>query len=356
MTRAVTHSPLTGRNARVGEPADQRRSTWEKLEEAIDERDAEAAAEIAAFAQDSECSFIFELLTGWAAELRRLLAERGVPDSEIAERDRRLAGLLSFPGGEPFVPAKGWARLELSVRAITEAVEREDWTLAARSVGPACEAWRVLHDRTVDLSYGWMSAWVEHFGEESVPEMFRLIGQDHFEEFFELGDPCRHTWESGGAEAVLLDTLEAMRAHLSTVGRDGAPLAMVEHDDRWEFEFDPCGSGGRALRGDIVEATPSRTRDPYGFAVIEGAYPWTDGRARMCVYCNHCQQLYEQWTIDRSGVPFLVVDPPTAADGIGHENPKQCRYTIYKRLDSIPDEVFERCGRTRGEARKPERA
>ena len=52
----------------------------------------------------------------------------------------------------------------------------------------------------------------------------------------------------------------------------------------------------------------------------------------MCVYCNHCQQLYEQWTIDRAGIPFLVVDPPTAADGVGHDAPKRCRYTIYKRV------------------------
>jgi hypothetical protein len=133
---------------------------------------------------------------------------------------------------------------------------------------------------------------------------------------------------------------------------EGGDLIMIgprdgEHDDRYEFEFDPCGSGGRALRGDIVEGTPSRIQDPYGFGVIEGAYEWTDGKAGMCVYCNHGQQLYEHWTIDRSGIPFLIVDPPTAADGVGHDAPRRCRYTIYKQVESVP-EVFERCRRSRG--------
>ncbi len=58
-------------------------------------------------------------------------------------------------------------------------------------------------------------------------------------------------------------------------------------------------------------------------------------QAGMCVYCNHCQQLYEQWTIDRTGIPFLVMDPPTVADGVGHDAPRRCRYTIYKDLAAV---------------------
>jgi hypothetical protein len=347
MAPAVTHSDLTGRKARVGSPDDQRRSTWDKLAEAIGGRDAAASKELAAFALEGECRFIFDLLVGWSTDLRALLVERGMPEEEARETSARLARLLAFPDGTPYDPEAGWSRLAEAVGNVTEAVVAEKWEAAAAAVSPACESWRTLHDRVVDTSYGWMSVWMARFGEESVPEMFELIADDHFQEFFELGDPSRHAWEDGGADAVLLDTLEAMRAHLSTTQRDGAPLSMVEHDDRWEFEFDPCGSGGRALRGDIVEGTPSRTEEPYRFGVIEGAFDWTDGKQGMCVYCNHCQQLYEQWTIDRAGIPFLVVDPPTVADGIGHDDPKRCRYTIYKRADAIPDEVYERCGRDR---------
>lgn len=347
MAHAVEHSELTGRKARMGSFEDQRRSTWDKLSEAIAAHDEEAALELAEFVLDGECRFIFDLLTGWADDLRRLLEERGVPEEELRAQTERLAQLLAFPDGEPYDPGVGWEAVTEAVGRVTDPVRGGDWEAAVPAVGRACEAWRRLHDRVIDSSYGWMSTWVEHLGEESVPQMFELVAMEHFDEFFELGDLKRHAWTEGGSDAVLLDTLEAMRAHLSTLRRDGAPIEMVEHEDRYEFEFDPCGSGGRALRGDIVEGTPSRIQEPYNFGVIKGAYDWTDGKSGMCVYCNHCQQLYEQWTIDRSGIPFLVIDPPTAADGVGHDGPKRCRYTIYKRAESVPDEVFERCGRDR---------
>lgn len=351
MTRSAAHavafSPLTGRDARVGSLADQRASTWEAISAAITTRGRQAALELVEFALRGECRFIYELLDGWARDLRGALGDHGVPEGRLEAIEAGLAALLAFPDGRPYEAAVGWSRLEASVAALRELVERGDWERAADAVPRACEAWRVLHDRVVDRSYGWMSAWVEQFGEASIPEMFETIGREHFEEFLELGHPDRHAWTQGGYEAVALDTLEAMRAHLSTVNRDGAPIQMVEHDDRYEFEFDPCGSGGRALRGDLVEGTPSRIEEPYRFGVIDGAYDWTDGRAGMCVYCNHCQQLYEQWTIDRVGIPFLVVDPPTVADGVGHDSPKHCRYTIYKTPEAVPDEIFARCGRSR---------
>ena len=348
MAGAVAHSDLTGRPARIGSTEDQRRSTWDKLAQAIAERDREAALQLAAFALAGECRFIFDLLVGWSRDLRRLLAERGVPEAELRVHDERLAKLLAFPGGEPYDPDVGWVSLAEAVGRVTDPLGEDDWTGAGAAVGSACEAWRTLHDRVIDSSYGWMTVWIDRFGEQSAPEMWRLIGDEHFREFYELGDPARHGWAEGGSDAVLLDTLEAMRAHLSTVRRDGSPIQLVEYEDRWEFEFDPCGSGGRALRGDLVEGTPSRIEPPYGFGVIEGAYDWTDGKAGMCVYCNHCQLLYEQWTIDECGIPFLVIDPPTAADGVGHDSPKRCRYTIYKTAEAVPDEVFARCGRDRG--------
>lgn len=344
---AVTFSPLTERNSRAEPLADQRRSTWEAISLAIDRRDREAALELADFALNGECRFIFDLLDGWARDLRAELGRRGVAAQRLAGTEHRLAELLAFPDGRPYDAAAGWAMLEAAVVRLTERLRQDDWSAAREALPAACEAWRVLHDRVVDRSYGWMSTWVEELGEATVPEMFRAIGREHFEEFLALGDPARRAWTEGGCDAVVLDTLEAMRAHLSTVDRNGAPIQMVEHDDRFEFEFDPCGSGGRALRGDLVEGTPSRTEDPYRFGVIEGAYDWTDGRAGMCVYCNHCQQLYEQWTIDRAGIPFLVIDPPTAADGVGHDSPKRCRYTIYKTAEAVPNEIFSRCGRTR---------
>ena len=115
-------------------------------------------------------------------------------EAELARTEARLRDLLAFPDGERYDPELGWRRLATAVGSVEAAVLAADWSQARSAVPPACEAWRRLHDRVVDASYGWMSAWVERFGEESVPELFRTIAGEHFEEFVELGDPARHPW------------------------------------------------------------------------------------------------------------------------------------------------------------------
>ena len=343
----IIHSDLVGRETRVGDITDQCRSTWDKIGEALEGRRPDDALALTEFAVEQECRFVYDILTGWATEIRALLARRGIPEDELVQVDEGLRSVLAYPDGEPYSPDVGWLRLEEAKNGLRSLIEASEWGEAGAAVPRACEAWRVVHDRVVDASFGWMSAFVERFGETAVPQMYEEIGAEHFAEFFALGDPERRAWEDEGRAAVLLDTVEAMRVHLSTVRRDGAPIELVEHDDRWEMTFDPCGSGGRALRGDIVEQTPSRLGPPYEFAYIEGAYDWTDGKAGMCVYCNHCQLLYEQWPMDRAGIPFLVVDPPTYPDGVGHDDPPRCRYTIYKSADAVPDEVYARSGKER---------
>jgi hypothetical protein len=342
-------SSLVNRQVRVGDIVDQCRSTWDKIGEALEERRADDALALSEFAVEQECRFVYDILTGWATEIRALLARRGVAEGELVQIDERLQVLLAYPDGEPYSPDVGWLRLEDAKSSLRSRIEAAEWGEAETEVPSLCEAWRVLHDRVVDTSFGWMSAFVERFGETAVPDMYDEIGGEHFDEFFALGDPERRAWEDEGRAAVLLDTVEAMRVHLSTVRRDGSPIELIEHEDRWEMTFDPCGSGGRALRGDIVEGTPSRLEPPYEFTYIEGAYDWTDGKSGMCVYCNHCQLLYEQWPMDRAGIPFLVVDPPTYPEGVGHEDPQRCRYTIYKNAEAVPDEVYARCGKKRPE-------
>ncbi len=63
--------------------------------------------------------------------------------------------------------------------------------------------------------------------------------------------------------------LEAMRAHMCGPERDGS-LGYEEYDDRYVVSFDPCGSGGRSMRGDEVEGTGSRVLAPYEFGVTTG--------------------------------------------------------------------------------------
>ena len=139
-----------------------------------------------------------------------------------------------------------------------------------------------------------------------------------------------------------------MRSYLSTPQRDGAPLEFEEHEDRWVVRFDPCGSGGRAMRGEPLEDAESRMEEPFDFRVIDGEYDWTDGKAGICVYCNHCQVLMQHWPMDRFGYPLRVVEPPTypPEDRVSGRSTK-CQWTMYKDPTSAPPEVYERCGRTK---------
>jgi hypothetical protein len=83
---------------------------------------------------------------------------------------------------------------------------------------------------------------------------------------------------------------------------------------------------------------------PYDLGIVEGAYDWTDGKEGLCVYCTHCLMIYEQAPIDRAGWPFLVVEPPTPSTPA---DDRRCQYTIYKRPEDVPVEVYERSGRVR---------
>ena len=91
-----------------------------------------------------------------------------------------------------------------------------------------------------------------------------------------------------------------MRAHLCGPERLGN-LELVEHDDRFEISFDPCGSGGRGQRGDPVEGTPSRSDPPYGFGVTKEPHNWAGNEIGVCYYCAHCVFALELWPADRPG-------------------------------------------------------
>jgi len=139
-----------------------------------------------------------------------------------------------------------------------------------------------------------------------------------------------------------------MRGHLCGPGRRGE-LEVDEDDDKIVVRFDPCGSGGRQQRGDPVEGTPSRALAPYEFGVTQAEHDWAWNEKGVCYYCAHCCFALELWPAEQWGHPVRVVDSPLyPAESTGPE-PKKCTWTVYKRLDAIPAEAYERIGR-----RKPE--
>ncbi len=108
----LVFSSLVNRQVRVGDIVDQCRSTWDKIGEALEERRADEALALAEFAVEQECRFVYDILTGWATEIRALLARRGVAEGDLVQIDERLKVLLAYPDGEPYrpTPAGGVSR------------------------------------------------------------------------------------------------------------------------------------------------------------------------------------------------------------------------------------------------------
>ena len=341
---AVAPSLLTRRPARTDSLDEQRTGTLLRAQHAIAGGDLVAATTLLNFALDGECAFIRDLMVGWRTGLRELSLEEGMSEQQLEAEGERLRVALSLDGTAPYDEDQGWTVLRASFQRALSAIAEGAAEPALERVRETAAQWRAIHDREIDLTYGLMSLFARFAGEASVPRMFERIGAHHLDEFYALGDPSLRAWDEGGYAAIVLDTIEAMRGHLSSGARDGRPFEMTEYEDRVEMRFDPCGSGGRAVRGDVVEGTGSRLREPYDLGVVEGAYDWTDGKAGLCVYCTHCLMLYEQAPIDRAGWPFLVVDPP--APSLPADE-RRCQYTIYKRPEDVPDEVYERSGRTK---------
>ena len=156
-------------------------------------------------------------------------------------------------------------------------------------------------------------------------------------------DVREHPYEST-LEKNLYLVLEAMRAHMCGPKRDGS-LEYEEFDDRHVVSFDPCGSGGRSMRGDEVEGTGSRVLAPYEFGVTAEKHDWAWNEEGICYYCAHCCFALEKLPVERWGHPVRVVDPPRwGGSGDAESTRKKCSWTVYKSLEAIPEEVYERIG------------
>jgi hypothetical protein len=331
---------------RFGDPKDQAKSTWAKILEAIDGGVAEDAAALAAYAVD-ETKIHCDVMAQWRADLRAFLIEKGVSARDLQESEKAVIDLLALPDGSPFDLPRLWNEYLDLILKLQGQVFRGDWDAARETVKCARESWRRISDRDVDWCCGVMNEVVVRLGEEAVPEMYDRIIGPLFQWRYDKFDVSKADWESESLPTLLYVALEAMRAYLSTAWRDGSPLELIEHEDRWVLRFDPCGSGGRFVRGDWIEGTPSRIDPPYDFAVIEGAYDWTDGKNGICVYCNHCQVLLEHMPMDKFGYPVRVIEPPIYPDNARDETRQRCQWTMYKDPTTVPEEVYERCGRTK---------
>ena len=130
-------------------------------------------------------------------------------------------------------------------------------------------------------------------------------------------------------------TAEILRSHRCGPKQDGE-LEIRDMGDHYRIGMDPCGSGGRMRRGDVVDGTPSRLGPPYNFGRTQTARPESWSKKDVPYYCLHCTQneiLPMKW----GGHPLWVTDYQDDAA-------KPCAWLFYKKAAGIPEEYYTRVG------------
>jgi hypothetical protein len=351
-------SHAIGKRVRVGPWADQATPTLDKAREAIldagDEFGLKAGRrEVAAQLVDyfmEEAKVVFVIYEVWTKGFLDWLAGRGVPLEEREAEMARLLRLLAYPDGTPLDPPARWEELGVLAGRLGNRIRayRISAAEADRELDGLSEAWRRLHDRYADVMAGVLAFVARRFGEAALEDCYRAVLEPYIQERYMPFDVRQNPYEAT-IERNLYLVLEAMRAHLCGPERDGS-LDYEEHEDRYVVRFDPCGSGGRSMRGDDVEGTGSRVLAPYEFGVTQEKHDWAWNEEGICYYCAHCCFALEKLPGERWGHPVRVVDPPVwGGSAASPSTRKRCTWTVYKSLEAIPESAYRRIGHVKPE-------
>lgn len=351
----LTWSEEIGKRVRTGDWADQAVSTVTKAREALEDAGdtfglkagrRETAAQLVDYFME-EAKVVYLIYQVWTKGFIGWLREQGVPDAELDEELARLARLMAWPDGTPLDPVARWMALGQRAGRLGNGIRGYDLSVreSIAELEGLLEDWRRLHDRYADLMAGVLAFVARRFGERALEPCYRAVLEPYIEERYMVFDVRLRPYADTLVRNLYI-SLEAMRAHLVGPGRRG-DVELLEFDNRWELRFDPCGSGGRQLRGDDLEGTGSRVLAPYEFGVTTEPHPWAWNEVGVCYYCAHCNFALSTLPAERWGHPVRTVDPPLWRGPDDPRTRKACTWTVWKSLDAIPEREYERIGRTK---------
>lgn len=331
------------KRVRTGDWQDQAVSTTRKIRESIEAGEWELAAQLIDYWME-EAKVVYVIYQVWSEGFVEHLRSRGVPGAEIDAEIDRLARLLAFPDGGRYEPAPRWEELGRAAGLLANRLRGYETSAdeALAALDELREGWRQLHDRGADYQSGMLTFIARRFGEEAIGEAYADVLAPYLQERYKPFDVREQPYEDTLFRNIYL-SVEAMRGHLVGPARDG-DMEVDEDDERIVISFDPCGSGGRSQRGDPVEGTGSRAEPPYDFGVTQEEHDWSWNEKGVCYYCAHCCFALQYWPAKTWGHPLRVVDSPLYPDEAKGPNPKKCTWTIYKSVDAIPAEAYERIG------------
>jgi hypothetical protein len=199
------------------------------------------------------------------------------------------------------------------------AIESGDTGRGLELLDAAVRQWRSLQEYSINWVTVLLSFIADELGEEAVERALRRTGDDFVR-------PRRDTGTEWGSLPASARAKVIARAMVANFGQ----VEIDEDDEKIILSF-RCGSGGRLIddgryEGDDAYAT---LRERSGRTFMRDALP---------VYCAHCSVNNEIQPIEWGGTPTSVEFPPERAG-------EPCVHHIYKDVDALPPEVFERIGK-----------
>ncbi len=340
-------SSVLGRMVRTGDWEDQSISTYTKIREALEAGHMAAAAEMVDTFFD-EASVIYGFFRQLIPDAIQHLAELGDGREELREINRMILALLNLEDGRPFNARFLWEEFRSTRRAMLLDCGASNAPAAIALLWEYKEQWRRIQDRDVDHLYGLITELVNRHGEAALGTFWESIIGPLFDVRYAKFDIKAFPWEDS-LETNLYLAFESMRGHLVGPNRLG-DMEFEETEKRFTFRFDPCGSGGRAFRGDTeVEGTPPRTGAPYQFGVTKEEHDFAWNKKGVCLYCSNCCIVLQLKPIDAFGYPVRVVEPPTIDDPEA-----KCTWHVYKDPADTPEEAYTAVGRTKPKQLSPQ--
>jgi hypothetical protein len=134
-----------------------------------------------------------------------------------------------------------------------------------------------------------------------------------------------------------------MRGHFSGPREEGE-IKGYDDGERYVVEFNPCGSGGRMMRGG-TDGSSSRTGPPFNLGKTSKGYSWSWSKKGVPYYCIHCCVWHEVMAIESQGYPVKITECPVK------DPSESCRWYICKDPNLIPSVFFERVGFTKDKSK-----
>lgn len=193
-----------------------------------------------------------------------------------------------------------------------EAVHEGRVADALAAIDYGCQEARSMHDSAVSLADDLMTELAKVAGDEAPYQIMRR-----------RYEPLMQQWlaVTPGVEESVLRAVEFQRGHFGQT-------SVKEEEGRFVVTCDPCGSGGRLRRTKTV----GRQEQPHD---------WTWNKADVPHYCTHCAVMWEILPTEMRGHPVRINLPP-------QKDNDPCVHLYYKTPEAIPQEYFDRIGRTRG--------